>query len=353
MKVFIDIGHPAHVHYFKNLIKRLQHHGHSVVVTSREKEMAHELLNESGIPFFNRGKGGEGIAGKALYIIKADAQLFKIAKKEKPDLFLSFASPYCAHVSSLMGKHHIVIDDTENATFGHMLYRPFSDCILTPDCFKKEFGKKQIRFPSYMELSYLHPNVFQPNDSIFDLLGIEKDATYVIVRFVGWNAAHDHGHKGLSLANKIKAVKTFVRYANVFISSEIKLSDEFKPYELNIPKHRIHDALAYASMFYGESATMASESAVLGVPAIYIDDQGRGYTDEQEVKYGLVFNYSESPEDQIKSIEMGEELLMQNGKIQWNHKRNKILKEKIDLTQFLEKFIINYPESRYNPIDYF
>ena len=55
---------------------------------------------------------------------------------------------------------------------------------------------------------------------------------------------------------------------------------------------------------------MASESAVLGVPAIYIDNEGRGYTTEQENKYGLVYNYTESHEDQIKSIKKGVEILL-------------------------------------------
>jgi hypothetical protein len=48
--------------------------------------------------------------------------------------------------------------------------------------------------------------------------------------------------------------------------------------------------MAHCAGFFGESATMASECAVLGVPAVYAADTGRGYTDEQEVRYGLVRN---------------------------------------------------------------
>ena len=44
------------------------------------------------------------------------------------------------------------------------------------------------------------------------------------------------------------------------------------------------------------------EAAVLGTPSIYIDDKGRGYTDEQESEYKMVFNFSESERDQIRSI---------------------------------------------------
>ncbi|MBL6729987.1 MAG: DUF354 domain-containing protein [Bacteroidia bacterium] len=353
MKLFIDIGHPAHVHYFKNLIQRLKVKGHSVIVSSRDKEMAQYLLQQLNLEYFNRGKGASGIIGKVLYTITADYDLYKIARREKPDFFLSFASPYCAHVSSMLRKPHIAIDDTENATFGQMLYRPFTNHILTPDCFKKDFGKKQMRFPSYMELSYLHPNVFNPNDSIYEYLGIEKNEKYCVLRFVGWGAVHDIGHKGLTLENKINAVREFSKFCKVFISSESKLPDKLKKYELNIPKHRIHDVLAFSSMFYGESATMASESAVLGVPAVYLDNEGRGYTDEQEHKYGLVFNYTESESDQLKSIEKGVEILKTNKESHWSDKRTNLLNDKIDLTAFLEYFIENYPASTVGSKEYF
>jgi len=52
----------------------------------------------------------------------------------------------------------------------------------------------------------------------------------------------------------------------------------------------IHHVMANCSGFFGESATMASECAVLGVPAVYAANTGRGYTDEQETRYGLVRN---------------------------------------------------------------
>jgi len=344
MKIFIDINHPAHVHYFKNIIKRLQNKGHSFVITARDKEMAHDLLNNLNYEFYSRGKGAEGFIKRIVYTIKADLQLYKLALKEKPDLFLSYSSPYCAHTSSLVGKPHIAFDDTENATFMRMLYKPFSDIVLTPKCFRKDLGSQQIRFTSYMELSYLHPKIFQPNKSIYNYLGIEIGKPYVIIRFVAWRATHDIGHKGISLENKMNAVRTFSEWAHIFISSEAELPDELKKYKLNIPKHMIHDALAFSSMYYGESATMASESAILGVPAIYIDNVGRGYTHEQESKYGLVFNFTESKADQLESIKKGVEIL-QIPKSNWEAKREKLLRENIDLTPFIEYFIENYPES--------
>jgi predicted glycosyltransferase len=55
----------------------------------------------------------------------------------------------------------------------------------------------------------------------------------------------------------------------------------------------MHHLMAHCAGFFGESATMASECAVLGVPAVYAANSPRGYTEEQETRYGLVRNVHE------------------------------------------------------------
>lgn len=338
MKIFIDIGHPAHVHYFKNLIHCLNENGHQFVITARDKEMAHYLLKNEKLSYTSRGKGANTIFGKAFYLLKADWFLYKIASDEQPDLFLSFASPYCAHVAWLKKTPCITIDDTETARLGQVLYRSFSTKILTPHSFQKDFGEKHIRFPSYMELSYLHPNWFKPDPSIFSEIGIDKDEKYTIVRFVKMTANHDVGLKGIALENKIKAVEAFSKFGHVFISSESVLPDQLKNYKLDIKPERIHHVLAYASLLYGESGTMSSEAAVLGTPAIFLNKLGLGYLKEQEDKYGLVFSFSESKDDQRASIKKGVEILSSDSDL-WPQKKKKLLDDNIDLTAYLLNFI--------------
>ena len=343
MKIFLDIGHPAHVHYFKHLIRRMQEKGHSFVITARDKEVAHKLLQAEGIGYISRGKGSDSIIGKIFYMLKADIQLYNIAKKENPDLFLSFASPYCAQVSKLMGKPHITLDDTETATYGQMFYRLFSDVILTPKSFKKDFGKKQLRYPSFIELAYLHPDLFTPDPSIFDQLGLQYGDPYVIMRFVSLAAAHDAGQKGISFENKRKSVNEFSKHARVFISSEKELPDELTGYQLKLPPERIHHALAYAKLFFGESATMASESAMLGTPAIFVNSKMMelGTIREQEEKYGLVNSFQETENEQKNSIEKAIEILNSDGK-ELKKKREEMLKGNLNMTDFLESYLDSF-----------
>ena len=63
MKIFIDIGHPAHVHYFKNLVYNLKKSGHDLFITAREKDVTHQLLDNYNIPYTSRGKGKSSLVG--------------------------------------------------------------------------------------------------------------------------------------------------------------------------------------------------------------------------------------------------------------------------------------------------
>lgn len=119
MRILIDIGHPGHVHYFKNFIKLMDGKGHKILVTARDKDVTLDLLNKLDIQIWNRGKGGSGIIGKIIYLIKGDWFLIKTALKFKPDLFMSFGSTYAAHAATVIRKPHIAYDDTEHAKFKH------------------------------------------------------------------------------------------------------------------------------------------------------------------------------------------------------------------------------------------
>lgn len=345
MKILIDIGHPAHVHLFRNFASEMIHGGHEILFTCREKEFETELLNHYKLSYISLGEKPSSIAGKLFGLLKFDRKLFSVAKRFKPDLFLSHGSYYAAHVAFLTGKPHIAFEDTFN--FEQIwLYKPFTQAILTADYDHPLKSKKVIRYSGYHELAYLHPSRFTPNKSILDVLGLEENEKYVIMRFVSWKASHDIGHKGISLENKILAVKEFSKYAKVFISSEAELPLELIKYKISIDPHKMHDAMAYATMIWAESFTMPSESSVLGTPSIIIHDSPALNLKEQQEEYGLCFKYSESEEDQQKAIRKGVELLnIPDIKKEWIKRRDKLISEKIDVTSLLVWFVENWPES--------
>ena len=343
MKILIDIGHPAHVHYFKHFIKMMKQKGHHLEVTARDKEIVHNLLNLYQISFKSRGKGAKSNLGKFFYLFYADFVILSIAKKFKPDLFLSFGSAYAAHASKLLGKPHISFEDTEHATLEHKLYIPFTDVIFTPATYKKDLGDKQIFFNGTTDLFYLHPNNFLPSESVHELLKIDKNDKFIIMRFVSWNANHDKGQSGLSLKEKIKSVEILSKYAKVFISAEGSLPKELQLYELDIPANRIHDVIYHAEIFVGESGTMSTESAILGTPSIIISTLAPSLgAFEDFIKLGWMNIFT----DFTMAMDKAETILKtKNFKINSREQAKIFIKERMDLSAFLVWFIEDYPQS--------
>lgn len=339
MKVFFDIGHPAHVHYFKHVIFHILENGGSVFVSARDRYPVFDLLEAYGIPYYNRGKGKDSMGGKLIYMLEADAKLYVKAREFNPDFLIGFGSPYIAHIAKALGKRSLVVDDTDNARLNHFLYRPFASQIMTTSMFRHDFGKKHIRFNGFMELAYLHPKYFKPDEGILSEFGLKQGDKFSVLRFVGWNANHDVGHKGISNQQKIDAVKRFSEFGEVFITSEAGVPDEIKSYTISIAPHRLHDLMAYASLLFGESATMASECAMLGVPAIYIDNDGRSYTDELEHSYGIVKNFNETEKSIRKAIEVGSMILEIGDREKYQDVRQRLINDKMCFTDILIKFL--------------
>lgn len=344
-KILIDIGHPAHVHLFKHFAHSMLHKGYDVLFATKEKEFETELLQHEGFRYVSFGKKHQGIVGKALGLIKFNLKLLRLALNYKPDIFLSHGSMYAAQVAWLLRKPHISFEDTFNAEQVN-LYKPFTKHILTGDYEHPLHSHKIIRYAGYHALAYLHPQRFTPDSTVLSDLGLQEGQAYVILRFVSWGASHDVGHQGLSSSNKMKLIEALKAHATVFISSEKPLPPELKQYQIPIAPHRMHHAIAFASLVFGESATMAEEAAVLGVPAIYIDNTSRLYTQQLEADYQLMYNYNETPEAQKLAIDKAIEIVQaQDIQHKWARKRDRMLAEKMDVTAFLVRFIENYPKS--------
>ena len=343
MNILIDIGHPAHVHLFRCFAHEMLTRGHKVLFTCRDKEFEIALLKAEGFEYISFGKKYSSKLGKILGLLKFDCLEWKTCLQFKPDILLSHGSMYAAHAAWLYGRPHISFEDTYN--FEKIrLYEPFTVSILTADYEHPFISKKEIHYAGYHELAYLHPKRFTPDKSVLAELGLIKDEKYVLLRFVSWKATHDSGHKGMSIENKRRAVRLFSQYAKVFISSEKDLPEDLQCYRLPTPPERIHHVMAFSSLIFGESATMVSEGVVLGVPGIYMDNTGRYYTREQEVRYGMCFNFSESLEDQDRAINKGVEILSSSTFDNSGHEQ--MLKEKIDVTGFLVDFVENWPISK-------
>lgn len=339
MRVLVDINHPAHVHFFKHFIKEMQERGHDVIVTASRKDIAFYLLNKYNIDFIDLGSYGNTVTKKAMNVPIMALKMIKVVRKYKPDILIGIASSRIAHAAFLLGKKSYVFTDTEHAKEQIALFKPFATKIFTPDCFRDDLGKKQVRYPGYHELAYLHPNRYRPNPDVLKEIGLSESDVFFILRFVSWEASHDIGQRGLSIESKNKLINILKTYGKIIITSEQELPKDFEEYRMPICPTKIHDLLYYSDLYIGEGGTMASEAACLGTYSIYINSlPAMGYIQEEIDKYEMIFKSTE-----WKSIELKLRSILNNGSIKIKNKNiyMKLINDKIDLSEYIINYTIN------------
>lgn len=359
MNILFVSGHPAQVHNFRNVRAELIKDGHKVFWLTTPKDIATNLLDTYGIPYQRLHKPSKGLVSKAWTLLRNVIWEIGFLRRNKIDVAITRTCPYTTIAAKLCGVKHIIIDDTEHAAEQMKRFSDQADTIVVPECFWFQLRKDELRFPGNIELFYTHPKRFTPKP-VWDLLGIEPDTRFAIVRFVKWDAWHDtHLIGGFTLDQKRTLIQRLQQHMRVFISSESELPADLEPYRIHIPIEQMHHVQAAAALFVGESATMASESVCLGTPAIYIDQVGRGYTDE-EAREGLLWMFrpvkdrsalQESEPTWISGgveecIDKAEELASPTFNREAYAKRHAAwLATKIDCTGFLTWFIEEYPQS--------
>ena len=335
MRILIDLIHPAHVHFFRNAIGEFKARGHEVAVTAREKDVTIELLERFGIAFTKLSRAGVGRGGLFCELIARDIRLLRFCRQFKPDVLTGISGVFAANVGFVLRRPSVVWDDTEHQKLAHMITYPFAGAVYSPDCYMKSLGGKHHLYAGVHELAYLHPKRFTPDAELVRSFGIEPAERYCIIRFVSWQAHHDVGQHGFAGEQKMRFVEEIAKYARPYISSEGALPAEFEPYRLDVPVHQIHHVMAFASLCVGEGATMISESAVLGVPAVYINTLKLGYINMLE-GYGLVKQTTETEE----ALEYCLDLLGgSDTKQKCAGARRRLLDDKIDVTDFIVRTI--------------
>ncbi len=344
MRILIDIIHPAHVHFFKNAIWEWEKRGYQLLITTRDKEMTHRLLQAYNIPFKNISKYGAGVGGLIWELVKRDWKLYRLARAFNPDILLGIAGVSIAHVGRWLGKPSLVFTDTEHARLSNAICLPFATRICTPSCFREDWGGKHLRYNGFHELAYLHPNRFKPDATVLTEAGFKPKDRFFIVRFVSWGALHDVGQRGISGGMMEAFIASLSKFGRPLITSEGKLPPALEKYRITTPAEQIHSLLYFASMYVGESPTMATEAAILGIPAVLICSWACRVGNMRELtdKYQLMSCFTDTAPGIQKALELVTEPQL---KEKWRAKSQLMLKEKIDVTKWLVALVESYNRS--------
>lgn len=350
-KYLVYMGHPAHFHLFRNMIRDLTDHGAEVKVLIKTKDVLEDLIRDSGFDYVNinvqeRKKSKVSIA---LSLLKRELSFFSHARRLRPDLMIG-TSAEIAHVGRLLGVPSVVVneDDADVVPYFARVAYPFASCILAPVCTDAgKWAHKKVGYKGYHELAYLHPDHFQPDrDAISRYL---ENKRFFLIRFAKLEAHHDEGRSGISNELASELVNILSGFGQVFISSERTLPSGLEKYRLNADPKLMHHFLAFADLYIGDSQTMAAEAAVLGTPSIRFNDfVGQiSYLEELEHEHGLTYGIRTSdPEMLIAKVkEICSDISI---KQKFTERRADLLKQKFNTARFLSWFVLNYPQSRYS-----
>lgn len=332
MRILVDILHPAHVHFFRHLLAEMAGRGHEIGVTARAKEMTTDLLERYGIEHTVLSRQARRKVGLGIELLARTARLVWAARRFRPHVLTGIMGPSIAPAGRLLGVPAVVFYDTEHARQTNLFVYRLAHTVCTPDCYEGRVPGRHVTYRGYHELAYLHPRRFTPDPAELGAFGLSADDPYFLVRFVSWQAVHDVGRRGLTLETKVRVVEALERRGRVVVSSEEPLPETLSGRALRGPIEKVHHVIAHARGVVGESATMCSEAAVLGVPSVYVNPLRLGYLEEQERAYGLVRNVrTGDPEAVLPAVR----------RLPWpgvaeGHRR--LLADKVDVTGWMTAF---------------
>lgn len=343
LRILVDVCHPAHVHFFRNPIQLWQAGGHHVQIAARDKDVALPLMREFDLECHSFGKPRPGLAGLAGELARRDFALYRFARQAKADVITAIGGIFAAHAAWLARIPSVVFYDTEIAKLQNMLTYPLATKVVVPRCYESWVPKsREVRYDGYHELSYLHPERFRPNRDVAIRAGLDPNAPTFLLRLVAWTANHDLGDSGLSVQLAGQLVDRLARHGKVIISSETPLNGALQAHQYQGRVSDLHHLMAYCSGYFGESATMSSEAAILGVPAVYAAHSPRGYTNEQESRYGLVRNVRDL---NSRSIDEACDWLLGQAVGQRKAARGRMLSETIDVASFAADVVVSTAET--------
>lgn len=349
MKVLFYLGHPAHFQLYKNIMTTLSDKGHTCLIVIKKKDILEELVQKSGFEYINTMPDGKGDSKLKLMLgmIKRTIKMIFFCIKKRPNVLIGTCIELPL-IGKVLGIPSINVEEDDAAViplYAKYSY-PFSTTILTPTvCDNGKWNDVSVKYNSYHELAYLHPNHFTPNRDIVNKY-FDSEKPYFLMRFVSLTAHHDGGIAGINADIASKIIELIKPYGDVYITSERPLESEFEKYRLQINPVDIHHVMAFSKMMIGDSQTMSAEAGVLGIPYIRFNDfVGRiGYLEELENVYKLGIGIKPKDVDVLyTSIDnyLKDKELYQTQTEKLNH----LLTDKVDAAKFFVWFIENYPKS--------
>ncbi|ACB40673.1 DUF354 domain-containing protein [Pyrobaculum neutrophilum] len=239
--------------------------GVELLITCRDYLHLSDVLEMYGVSHICVGRYGVGLYEKLVYGLERQMRLAELARGV--DGMLSFPSPDAARVLFGLGKPLVVLNDTPHAEHVNRLVIPLSNVLIAPaavpaEAWRPYCPRRVVTFDGVFE--YMWISRFRPDEDVVRRLGL-KPGEYVVFRPEEAHAAYYRWDAG-----GIRAVLLAeLRRRGYVVVNVPRYPDQLVEGVVNLTKAVDHLQLAYFSAgVVSGGATMATEAALLGVPAL-------------------------------------------------------------------------------------
>ena len=341
--------HPSKYHLFRVTINKLIADGHQVDIIITGRDILEDLVKKEGWNYTKIFPKGRKIKGVHIYI---SAGIFLLCTVFKL-LWLTRGKQYNLMISddltTFVGMIRrtptlFVTDDDLSAVPESWILMSSSSYIFAPFiCDLGKYNTKKLGYYGYKSLAHLHPNHFKSNRALVNSTA-KVDEKFFFIRTVSATSTHDVGKKGLSDEVLREIIPILKNHGKVVLNSERKLPADLQKFVVEFNKNEVANYLYFATMFISDSTTMCAEAAVLGTPALEFDDWYADFKQYHELNgiYGLLFGYGT---DELKNLKekISELLLMENLNDEFQKRRSRMLRDKIDVSAFLIWLLEDFP----------
>ena len=283
-KIWIEALTPKQALLFSLLAKELEN-TYRLLITTRRYDFVTEIFENKGLKPLEIGKyGGRTLEEKWSNSLKRMEKLTEVVSREKPDLHVTFMSPDSARVSFGLGIPVVSMSDSPHSAAVSRLVIPLSRVFLTPKFIEDKFS-------AYSRLTRI-----LAMNSVFEaawVIRLRKDRdraeelglspmNYIIVRPPEEKSYYYPGSVKSSVRRFIVGllkkifeetdykVLIYIRYPDQKEYFKIELQGFKKRYVFLEKATDMPSLEFYARLVVTGGATMATESALLGTPAVYI-----------------------------------------------------------------------------------
>lgn len=272
LRILLDINHPSQAHVIRAVYESVRARGYEAEVVARDKDVTLSLLTAFSVPFTCLSRARPGRLGAARELIERELRFYRVTRRFRPDILLG-TSVHAARASRLFGGRSVILNEDDAAAvplFTRIAY-PWAHRIVTPDCLRHEnWGRRHRTYPGSQKLFYLHRDRFIPDPDVARSLGLTSP--FGLVRLSSLTAHHDVGQRGLDRRSVIELASRLHGQVDVLVSTEAPMAAPEGTRLLNAPPESVHHVMAAARFVMSDSQSMTAEAALLGVPAVRVND---------------------------------------------------------------------------------